>query len=343
MTFSELSAIDAERFRAQVEAEGPRKLFELAEFLRADGVSLDQFDASIASLEPLWAWFMGFARADFPGIPADAQPREEPILLQGARVARASFASEMIVHYLFEVAKRSFHSVAWVTNSRFGMDSFQQTAVQYVEDDGRVGQVHLLWATGTIQGVLQSIHAKYADPAYLADNFLHGSFVCSAATRERIESMPRGESILIPILAGEKPDALEPFVISGPVTPQPQHPHEEADDAGEFLFAHLAADVENLEEAPPLDLATVLNTLVALDVRDLDGNPPTKKSILAEEFAEYTRGDDAQISTLVTGKKLRAVQIAPINPTPETWAEITDAFTAITAPLTARLAPEDEF
>jgi hypothetical protein len=111
----------------------------------------------------------------------------------------------------------------------------------------------------------------------------------------------------------------------------------------ELLFAHMAADVEVLEEAPPIDAAVVAQLLAGLGFQDISGASPTRDAILAEEFAEYVRADDAMVTALVAGGELRALQIASISPSASAWAEITERFARLAGQLGARLAPEDEF
>jgi len=111
----------------------------------------------------------------------------------------------------------------------------------------------------------------------------------------------------------------------------------------ELLLAHMTADVEALDEAPTIDAAVVAELLAGLGFQDLSGASPTGDAILAEEFAEFVRADDAIVTTLVAGGELRAVQVASISPSAAAWEEITGKLSRLAREIGGRLAPEDEF
>lgn len=358
MNFFELTAAEAEAYRALVEADGPARLYELAQRLTADGVPLDQFDATIPSLEPLWRWYLEFARADFPGIPADAEPRTKAVEAQGARNSRACYAAELLAHYLFEVARTCFTGVEWISNPRVGTGDYQRAAVRYIDDDGFKGLCHLDRYTKGVTLVLQQGEAEFEAPDFLAKEFLLAPFLCGRTTAARCRSIARGESILTGLPRAESAPGFvllrddtsgsplqHPLVDPGQTVNDDDEDEADGDDevGGELVFAHITADIEELEEAPPLDLGVILPVLTQLGFRNLAGAAPTTAQILAEEFAEFVRNDDAIVTTMVAGGALRAVQLASISPTAPAWAEITGAFTHLAGPLNARLAPEDEF
>lgn len=324
MNFSDLSADQAEAYRRTFESDGPTRLFELARFLERDGVDLVAFDATIPSLVDLWAWYVPFTRAGFPGVRADARGRIDDVLGDEAGDPRADYAAELLDHYLFEVARNCFANVAWVTNDYVGMESSQRTAVRYIDDDGHRGLAHLDRFTGGATRVVQEGRASFMDPRYLADAFLVGPFLCGDTTAARVLTLPRRDSIL-------QPSDLPPQ-------------NEDHTDGDELLLAHRKADIEALEQAKPLNLAAVTKTLAELGFVDIDGAPPSKASILAQEFADFVRADDAaMVTTLVAGGKLRSLQIASVSATVTAWEEITDRFTRLAGTMNARLAREDEF
>lgn len=63
MDLSEMRLDDAQRYCDLVASQTKMRMSELAWWLRADGIDLDQFDASAPSLVPLWEWFVDFAYA----------------------------------------------------------------------------------------------------------------------------------------------------------------------------------------------------------------------------------------------------------------------------------------
>lgn len=346
MRFSDLSATDAERYRARVAADGPARLAELARLLDADGVDLGEFDGTVASLRPLWVWSLGFAQADFPGIPADAVPRAQAVEPVPPEAARLRYVGELIAHYMFEVARACFHDVRWASYPRVRDDSFQQVAVQYYDDDGFLGFAHPdRYATSVTARFLLGDRDR-ADPNFLAEAFLKGPFLCGRTTVERCRAVPRGASILAPLLAVPAPQGPEePLVFgsnSGPVEAAADG-DDEVPAGDELLFAHPRADVEQLEKARSIKIPAVVATLARLGFRDVEGATPTAQAILAEEFAEFVRADDAIVTALVAGGKLRALQIASISPSAADWREIVAALTELAARLGAKLAREDEF
>src|SRR5690554_1974525 len=68
------SRVQALEFRDYVRAREPFKLQELARRIVASGGSVDDLDASFASLVPLWAWFINFAQAGCPGVDPGVVP-----------------------------------------------------------------------------------------------------------------------------------------------------------------------------------------------------------------------------------------------------------------------------
>jgi hypothetical protein len=342
--FRDLSATDAERYRVQVAADGPARLAELARLLDAAGVDLDAFDGTVRSLGPLWAWFLEFARADFPGIALDAVPRDEAVEPQGPEYARLGYAAELIAHYLFEVASGCFRDVQWVSYPRARDDSFQRVAVQFYDDDGYHGFTHPADYIGSVTAQFLRGNQEFADPYFLAESFLKGPFLCGRTTAERCRALPRGTSILAPLLSVPVPEGPEEQLVFFPKSKRAETGESPEDLVGdELLLAHRRADIEQLEKARPLKLPPVVATLVRLGFCDIDGATPTAEAILAKEFAEFVRDDDAMVTTLVAGGKLRSLQISAISPSAASWAEIVKAFTKIAARLGAKLAREDEF
>jgi hypothetical protein len=308
-----------------------------------DGVSLAELDGTIASLGVLWQWYVPFAQTGFPGIPDDAVPRADSVEPVEPGHLRSGFASELVVHYLFRVAQTCFPAASWRLVDAPGMDSHQRTVVGYQNDEGGMGRAALEEFARNATGLLLLGEAEFLDPRFLEKVFLEGPFLCGPATAARCRAIPRGDSVLAG-LVGEEVPVDSPFTIGPETGEQARDERLDEDTVGdELVLAHMTADVEALEQAPPIDVALVTQALASLDFRDVKGELPTSDAILAEEFAEFVRADDAIVTTLVAGGQLRALQVASISPSAIAWAEITEQLAQIASRIGGRLAPEDEF
>src|SRR5690606_20000802 len=109
--FKHTSRVQALEFRDYVRAREPFKLQELARRIVASGGSVEELDASFASLVPLWAWFVDFARAGCPGVESGVVPARWRDLVAGGadtperRLEMASRRKRIVVaegmeHYL---------------------------------------------------------------------------------------------------------------------------------------------------------------------------------------------------------------------------------------------------
>ena len=357
--FKDLTPAEAEVYRAQFAADGPARLAELARLLVADGVPLDEFDATVPSLGPLWRWYQSFVTRDFPGIAADAVGRRATVETPVASVPRLAYAAEILAHYMYEVAATCFRDVSWVTNPDVGMDSFQRVVAQYWRDDGTRGLAGPEEFAGNTIGTFLLGKSRVSGPDFLERGFLTGPFWSDEKTAERCLAIPRGASILAPLLdrggidhlPSQRMLAREPLytreaVPSALVMRQQKAAARSRNDepAGdELVLAHTSANVETLEESVPLDAAGISALLAGLGFLSPAGGPPTIDAILAEDSTEFYLDEDAMATTLVAGGQLRAVQLASITTTRKTWTALTTAFKKAGRPMGAKLAREDEF
>lgn len=348
MSFDKLSAADAERYRATIEADGPIRLAELAGLLKADRVDLGEFDGSLASLVPLWSWFISFARADFPGVPADVRSRREAVEEIVPGTSRQDYASEFLVHYLFEVAKKELHDVVWRVDSWKPGMSFQRTKLQSEMN----GVVQVFYALDSFCWGLVHVLATRRDEADAPENLLHRTLESlfeplGKTLEEVVEIGGSGISILEGL--GDPGPRLPPLEFATQGEGSPPTVVEGRDDdepvGDELILAHPKADVENLERARPLNAEAVAQMLVALGYRTDSGEPITAEGILSQEMGEYLCDDNevAVFATATYGGKLRALHVDAINPTKEQWNEIMTALNGLAKALKARLAREDEF
>lgn len=347
MEFCDLSAADAELYRAVIEEDGPIRLAELAQFLRLDGEDLDQFDGSMESLIPLWGWFIDFARADFPGVPDDARSRLQAVEAKDPNSSRARYASEFIAHYMFHIAKGYLADARWVVENRKNRFTTHETLAQYTMDEGGPLKFKLdIWCERT------ALHLVAGNPKVTAPDSLMNRATMAAlnfgpATNERIRNTPRsGVSILEGW--GEPGPRRPPLTFVPAAEHSASNTAEPEDDepvGDELILAAPDADVENLENARPLDAGAVAKTLTGLGFVTSEGEQITAAVILAEEMAEFMRSDHeiAVFATAAYGGELRALHVDSINPTKAQWQEVMTALQTLASSLDARLAREDEF
>jgi len=345
--FSDLSAADAELYRAVIEEDGPIRLAELAQLLCADGHDLGQFDGSIESLVPLWTWFIDFAAADFPGIPDDARSRLQAIEEKAPSTSRARYASELLMHYLFEVARAHLVHARWAVETRKNLMSTHETRAQFVIGKGSQVMPKLDKWCEAVALALVGGNPAVAVPDFLMTEALSSVLNFGWITNERIRNAPRsGVSILEGL--GEPGSRRPPLTLvpaaahSAPDTAEPEDDEPVGD---ELILAAPDTDVENLENARPLDARAVAKTLTGLGFVTSEGEQITAAVILAEEMAEFTHADHevAVFATAVHGGELRALHVDSINPTKAQWQEVMTALQTLASLLDARLAREDEF
>lgn len=347
MEFSDLSAADAELYRAVIEEDGPIRLAELAQLLQRDGQNLDQFDGSVESLVPLWTWFINFANAGFSGVPEDARSRQESIKQSGLNDSRSRYASEFIAHYMFGVTKRQLIDVRWVVETRANMTSTHETRAQFTLDSGNKITADLFSWCKRMALALAMEHPTATAPDSLKTRAQDSILNFGPVTDERIRKTPRsGVSILEGL--GEPGPRRPPLTFSPAAersAPETAEPENDEPVGDEFILAAPDADVENLEDARPLDAEAVAQTLTRLGFVTSEGEPMTAAVALAEEMTEFMRADHevAVFATAAYGGKLRAVHVDAINPTKAQWQEVMAALQTLASSLDAKLAREDEF
>jgi len=118
MDMTDMRLSEAQRCCDVVAARGPVKLAELAGWLTADGVDLEQFDASLPSLVPLWKWFVDLARRGFPGVPESGRHTsfvqweyDRPGVFR--RPHQAGYVVEAVAYYLVAVWMRADPQASW--------------------------------------------------------------------------------------------------------------------------------------------------------------------------------------------------------------------------------------
>lgn len=133
MYFRHLTPDEAIAHRDLVIAREPHRLALLEQWMRDTGGPLDEMDASVASLVPLWDWFIGFVDDGCPGVRRDGRPDWYDVahyLELHQRQANpateefwvAQFAAESLEHYLFGVCARLDPTARWELYERTNPD-----------------------------------------------------------------------------------------------------------------------------------------------------------------------------------------------------------------------------
>lgn len=336
MSFADLTTEQAEAYRARVEADGPNRLRLLARLMHADGRDLAVLDATIPSLTPLWQWYVPFVRAGMRGLP-DATARYDVVEPAGPDFRAAGFAAELLAHYMYRVARTCFSGVGWTVREAPGMDSHHKIYVSYDNDEGGTGRA---FVEGAARGTIAMVTAgeeEFLAPDLLTTRFLTGPFLCGPGTAQRCLAIPRGDSVLLPLLRED----LDPEVAWHLSTSVAEH-QSPSSIGGEFVLAHMGADMESLETAPPLPADRIVAVLDRLGFRTVSGDRPEVDSIARAGMAEFAR-DDALVTTLAAAGELRAIHLESGSPTPAAWAELEQTFRGLAAEVGGRFAPEDEF
>lgn len=115
MHYYDLTVTQAEDLRSWVEASGPARLAELAEWVDTSGGPLSRLDGSFASLVPLWEWFVHSCDTNLEDIVGrDKRPFEELVMHLSVESPRpAHYASETLSHYVFQVFKGIDPDTRW--------------------------------------------------------------------------------------------------------------------------------------------------------------------------------------------------------------------------------------
>ncbi len=338
MTFAQLTRADAEKYRARIEADHEPRLAELARLLTEAGVDLAALDGTPDSLVPLWQWALDVVDHNFDFMPVNPQFRRMAVHAHDADVPAQGHLSELLAHYLFEVALHCFDEVSWRVLVQRGFADHQKTVMVYRDRLGNERTSYPLDYCYNVLWTLDEPGARAAD--YLRTAALKGTLWCPDSERERIEALPRGTSVLSPYLWTN--ERTLKFQLEREAQSDDPPPTDDGLVGDELLLARAGSRIENLERARPIDAQAVADTLASLGFIRLDGATPTVDGILASEFSEFVRGEEAMAITLAWQGKLRAVQLSSIRAYPVPWAELVGEFTALGERIGAKLAREDE-
>jgi len=360
--FKHTSRVQAWEFRDYVRARELFKLQELARRIVASGGSVDELDASFASLVPLWEWFVDFAQAGCPGVDSGVVPaRWRDLVAGGADTPerRAEFemsrkarvVAEGMEHYLRLVWDRYAPPTSWeiyITPER-ERELFGIHHATGITAAGRWREVNL--AEGRVNSLLDGRgHADRAD-----------GLVALLMRRERWTDLPvqeRGPSVLAPYLdmdLGPIPEAaaISPVWVWPQVGPaEVRAGRKQAPGEPVLLWRGTFDDLERPELLGVLDAGAVTEALAELGFVGPEGAPLDEEGlmVLASQAGQDDgdgvvanvahRDEAAQAGVVVVGGTVRMLQVEPFDADRKTWTVITKRLRALASSQKARFIKE---
>lgn len=349
MLFFQLPYEVAVAYRDHVVAREPYRLRDLALRMRETGGPLVEMDATVASLVPLWRWFVHYILDGAPGVPDDVVPS----LLRfewgdgpgprGAVHRRAAVTAEGIEHYARLVMAGVDPPAPWgvhVTRSRGRTLDGHHHQTGVVRSDGDVQMVGYL--QGHVVEVLQG------DPRTRSEDFLSTWVLALLGLGERLPVQERGPSVLEPHLHADLPPMPRAAQVSPwleYVKPVVDPPAQRNERWGEetTLFKGRAS---GLDDEPwrlkPLPADRVAAALAEAGFRTEGGAPLTAADVLVDggEFAH--RSEVAMAAVAVHEGQVRAVHLEPVAGGQAEWEQMIAPLRRLARSLRARLQADSE-
>lgn len=316
MKIRDFTIEQAEALRDFIIRREPARLSDLAYWMRDTDGPIDEMDASLDSLIPLWKWFVWFVNSGCPGVPEAARPEsfqryvpnlnteQRQFLGSHALRWRAAFASESLEHYVMAVLRRLDGSARWEVFSdpdarRRGVLDLREkkTVIKFASYED-VSISLPLPVTGSLID-LQDQRAGRAEPdvhgvsRYAADAWLWKAVGQHRVPKEILpESQPRRESILLPLLdqphvPWDAPERIPPRLNENLQSPAPA---EERIDYGHWLIARrprrgfeeaIDRGVQEQSLYPPMRADKLAAGLTRLGFTDFNLQPVTAQTLLA--------------------------------------------------------------
>ena len=354
MYFYNVSLEQAVTFRGHVIAREPFRLRDLAVRMRDTGGPIDAMDTSMASLVPLWEWFVEYASVGCPGVPDDASPSLWPVLGRADRTPeqdatrRRAAAGEGLAHYSRLALARVDPPAPWevyVQPKRRREADHHSTGVR-LSNGGFIFLDNLGYAAE------KALNGSPRDlsPARLQDLVLLWCPPSFAQVRQ--EQHP---SVLVPYLTAD----LGPMPEIARLSPVAQWEAEEAaakaagtpappaePRAGSEMVLARGPGI-GLDDEPwllrPLSTETVARGLTAAGFTNDDTDHVPPADLLIDDAQFMHRDGVAVISTLIHDGALRALFLEPVAGDHAQWYLMIASLYDLANDLGARLAPEDEF
>jgi len=348
----DLDAQEAEALRVVVVAREPYRLAELADWLQRTSGPLDELDASVESLVPLWAWFLERIDAGLPEVPQDARPANWVEDGEGrveVQVLRMLYAAETLAHYVRQVARRLEPPADWVVvkpDRRY--QSFDDQATVIGLRDWHIFPQNFVANLGV--GAARG-SADRRRPESLRDTVR-----LNLPEDLRALHQPPGPPVLrdLPLPAGPAPRWTPPARLLAPAPPAPPAPappvtRARAVDHGLpnsdfYLLSGPDEGLDDLTLLRPLDSESVAAALTELGFRDTQDQPVTAAWLLEDDHELGHDPDELiTVATSTADGTLRLLDVEAIRDlTVPEGRQLVARFAELARRLDARLLTDAE-
>ena len=337
MFFYDLSEFDARRYRDHVVARGPARLQDLAFHLAETGGPVGEMDASLASLIPLWEWYLERFKAGLPEIPYGSQPSRSRMLrwnMGDGIGGQATYATEPFSHYLFEIVRRYAADARWdLFPHRSDDDGDRNSTAVLSSLQYAIGAEEIMYniATNLMQG-----RAAVQHPRGLLDRVLMlVAFEGNNPLSESEGSVLRHllETPRIPL---ESPVRIPPTIRATAYAEQ----HERKPFSGEYFLG--PTNLRSAGEAARLDVSAITDALREMGAHR-DGETLTTELMRQDEM-QFVYGESlVSLETQVHGGELQAIVIEPVQLTDSEWQRFVEEMDGLAQRMNLRFGTWQQF
>jgi hypothetical protein len=361
--YCNLTREQALEFREHVIAREPYYLRDLAQWMQTTGGPIDAMDASIASLDPLWQWYLHLAHREFEGLTDGLVPSRDPVLAaanghHGWEPARqAAVVGDRLTHYLRLVLGRLVPGAYWdlyLQPPKGPVESAHQDTVVFLPGHTlrRRGKNFVFHVSlepvprVAIAAIDPTAMAWRRSPTRLRE------WILESCLPPELQAVPQeGEpSVLADYLDLELPPmpdiARTTPVIGWLQAPAPAPPSPVLETIrGDYTMAKgpsVGLDDEPwlLTPLPPDQVAAALTAGGFID--DEHGDRVDPAALLAGLQVVHADGI-ASIDPFVHDGAMRALFIEAVDATPAAWHRTLKPLYSLAEQLGARLAPDEDF
>jgi hypothetical protein len=338
-------------FVSHLVAREPYRLRDLAVRMRDTGGPVEAMDASLASLGPLWEWFVEYVLADCPGVPEDVRlsrwPRAGDESAEVRVERRRASAAEGLEHYLRLVLLRWQAPAEWTV---------------VVTSNGPFDLAYLEPAITRPQGALAPTGFLFVMAHHIPEN-IRGARGPEALLRQvvifrlSLQELPVEEalpSVLVPYLTMDLPPMpeiaqiatlarleaeFEAELAAAAATAPPPEPRVGSE---EVLARGPGIGLEEPWLLAPLPAQTVAAGLTAAGFTSQGTERVLPADLLVDGGEVHHRDQAAVITTLVHDGELRALHLEPVNDVPSLWDPMHASLADLARALGAHLGLEDD-
>jgi hypothetical protein len=341
----------AKAFVSHLVAREPYRLRDLAVRMRDTGGPVEAMDASLASLGPLWEWFVAYVLSDCPGVPDDVRlsrwPRLDDDSAKARAVRRRAAAAEGLEHYLRLVLQCWEPPAEWTVlvgnNGPFDLAR---------HEPGITRPQGSIIPTGFLLGLAQAI-PENTRGARGPEELLR-QVVIIRLNRQELPVEEALPSVLAPYLTMDLPPMpeiaqiatlarleaeLEAELAAAAATAPPPEPRVGSE---EVLARGPGIGLEEPWLLAPLPAQTVAAGLTAAGFTSQGTERVLPADLLVDGGEVHHRDQAAVITTLVHDGELRALHLEPVNDVPSLWDPMHASLADLARALGAHLGLEDD-